>query len=88
MMELKESVLRDALSRAFDEGLCGYSEIKDDTVDSILSDLVSVSEKSMEVTIPHQTPYSTYCSGFGSASYSFSTSSIPSFGTVDSEEPL
>lgn len=87
-MELKESVVRDALSRAFDEGLCGYSEMKDNAVDSILSDLVSKSEKHMETIALHQMPYSSYCGGVGSVSYSFSTSSTPSLGTVDFEEPL
>lgn len=88
MMELKISLVRDAISRAFDEGLFGYSDIKDELVDSILSELISASEKSSEVGVSNYSPYSTYCGIAGPISYSFSTSTVPAVGTFNYEEPL
>jgi hypothetical protein len=75
-MEISTILLRSALAKAFEEGLCGYAEMKDQLVDSLISDLISASDKE------HNSGYSVgpmYCSGaIGSTSYSYSTMSIPS----------
>ena len=83
-MEISSALVRDALSRAFEEGLCGYAEMKDQLVDSLLSDLVSASEKKYEA---NYSVNSVYCSGaIGPTSYSYSTMSIPSVEPLRPED--
>ena len=88
MISLKTSAVREALYRAFEEGLCGFSEVKDELIDSILSELISSADRPSEAKITEQSAFYTYLAESAPMSYSISTSTIPSFSTVNNEEPL